>query len=152
MTNYNVTIKEITSTTAGQGFTIGQGGVISIEFNPTLASSIQSQLPAGDFYLIKFTDENKFMYVPSARFKATFNTSVIVEPEPIESPLNSQSETSSTINTSTSQSEQPTTALGDENNEWSIKRKTRSTTSKTYFTILTSFHYCLTYLAVYNLR
>ena len=30
MTNYNVTIKEITSTTAGQGFTIGQGGVISI--------------------------------------------------------------------------------------------------------------------------
>lgn len=117
MTNYNVTIKEITSTTAGQGFTIGQGGVISIEFNPTLASSIQSQLPAGDFYLIKFTDENKFMYVPSARFKVTFNTSVIVEPEPIESPLNSQSETSSTINTSTSQSEQPITALGDENNE-----------------------------------
>ena len=57
------------------------------------------------------------MYVPSARFKAAFNTSVIVEPEPIESPLNSQSETSSTINTSTSQSEQPTTALGDENNE-----------------------------------
>ena len=99
MTNYNVTITEITSTTAGQGFRIGQGGVISIEFNPTLASSIQSQLPAVDFYLIKFTDENKFMYVPSARFKATFNTSVIVEQEPIESPLNSQSETTSTINT-----------------------------------------------------
>jgi hypothetical protein len=105
MTNYNVTIKEITSTTAGQGFTIGQGGVISIEFNPTLASSITSQLPKGDFYLIKFTDENKFMYVPSARFKATFTTSVIVEPEPIESTSNSQSETSSPINDSTSHSE-----------------------------------------------
>lgn len=103
MTNYNVTIKEITSTTAGQGFTIGQGGVISIEFNPILASSITNQLPKGDFYLIKFTDENKFMYVPSARFKATFTTSVIVEP--IESPLNSQSETSSPINDSTNQSE-----------------------------------------------
>ena len=57
MTEYNVTIKEITSTTAGQGFTIGQGGVISIEFNPTLATSIKNQLPSGDFYLIKFTDE-----------------------------------------------------------------------------------------------
>lgn len=105
MTNYNVTIKEITSTTAGQGFTIGQGGVISIEFNPTLASSITNQLPKGDFYLIKFTDENKFMYVPSARFKATFITSVIVEPEPIESTSNSQSETSRPINDSTSHSE-----------------------------------------------
>lgn len=105
MTNYNVTIKEITSTTAGQGFTIGQGGVISIEFNPTLARSITSQLPKGDFYLIKFTDENKFMYVPSTRFKATFTTSVIVEPEPIESTSNSQSETSSPINDSTSHSE-----------------------------------------------
>lgn len=93
MTNYNVTIKEITSTTAGQG------GVISIEFKPILADSIKSQLPSGDFYLIKFTDENKFMYVPSSRFKATFNTSVIVEPEPIEST-----------------SEQLTLDLGDENN------------------------------------
>lgn len=109
MTNYNVTIKEITSTTAGQGFTIGQGGVISIEFNPTLATSIASQLPKGDFYLIKFTDENKFMYVPSTRFKATFTTSVIVEPEPIESTLNSQSETNSAI-------EQPTTDVGDKTN------------------------------------
>lgn len=117
MTNYNVTITEITSTTAGQGFTIGQGGVISIEFNPTLASSIKSQLPKGDFYLIKFTDENKFMYVPSARFKATFNTSVIVEPEPIESPLNSQLETTSAIEEPTSQSEQLTLDLGDTNNE-----------------------------------
>lgn len=105
MTNYNVTIKEITSTTAGQGFTIGQGGVISIEFNPTLASSIQSQLPKGDFYLIKFTDENKFMYVPSARFKATFTTSVIVEPEPVEITSNSQSEITSTTDDSTSQIE-----------------------------------------------
>lgn len=112
MTNYNVTIKEITSTTAGQGFTIGQGGVISIEFNPTLATSIASQLPKGDFYLIKFTDENKFMYVPSARFKATFTTSVIVEPEPIESPSNSQSETNIAIEEPTSQSE----ILGDKNN------------------------------------
>ena len=120
MSNYNVTIKEITSTTSGQGFTIGQGEVISIEFNPTLASSIQSQLQAGDFYLIKFAAENKFMYVPSARFKATFNTSVIVEPEPIESPLNSQSETTSAIEEPTSQSEQPITALGDENNEQPI--------------------------------
>lgn len=105
MTNYSVTIKEITSTTAGQGFTIGQGGVISIEFNPTLASSIRSQLPSGDFYLIKFTDENKFMYVPSSRFKATFTTSVIVEPELIESTLNSQSETNITSPDSTSKSE-----------------------------------------------
>jgi len=132
MTNYNVTIKEISSTTEGQGFTIGQGGVISIEFNPTLASSIASQLPKGDFYLIKFTDENKFMYVPSARFKSTFTTSVIVEPEPIESTSNSQSETTSTTNDSTRQSEtinsesrlstsdstseQPTLDLGDKNN------------------------------------
>lgn len=123
MTNYDVTIKEITSTTAGQGFTIGQGGVISIEFNPTLATSIKEQLPKGDFYLIKFTDENKFMYVPSSRFKATFTTSVIVEPEPIESTSNSQSETTSGINYSTSQSEtsestseQLTLDLGDENN------------------------------------
>lgn len=106
MTNYNVTIKEITSTTAGQGFTIGQGGVISIEFNPTLATSIASQLPKGDFYLIKFTDENKFMYVPSARFKATFTTSVIVEPEPIESTLNSQPEPIIPI-------EAPTSELGE---------------------------------------
>ena len=105
MTNYNVTIKEITSTTAGQGFTIGQGGVISIEFNPTLATSIKSQLPSGDFYLIKFTDENKFMYVPSSRFKATFTTSVIVEPEPVASTSNSQSDTTSTNDDSTSQSE-----------------------------------------------
>jgi hypothetical protein len=112
MTNYNVTIKEITSTTAGQGFTIGQGGVISIEFNPTLATSIASQLPKGDFYLIKFTDENKFMYVPSARFKATFTTSAIVEPEPIENPSNIQSETNSTIEEPTSQSE----IVGDKNN------------------------------------
>lgn len=132
MTNYSVTIKEITSTTAGQGFTIGQGGVISIEFNPILADSIKSQLPSGDFYLIKFTDENKFMYVPSSRFKATFTTSVIVEPEPIESTLDSQSETNSAIEESTSQSEthesssslstsestseQPTLDLGDKNN------------------------------------
>ena len=132
MTNYNVTIKEITSTTAGQGFTIGQGGVISIEFNPTLATSIKQQLPSGDFYLIKFTDENKFMYVPSSRFKATFTTSVIVEPEPVESTSDSQSETTSTTDDSTSQSEtsesesslstsesmseQPTSELGDENN------------------------------------
>ena len=128
MTNYNVTIKEITSTTAGQGFTIGQGGVISIEFNPTLASSIKNQLPSGDFYLIKFTDENKFMYVPSSRFKATFTTSVIVEPEPIESTSNGQSETTSATDDSTSQSEaesslstsesmseQLTLDLGDEN-------------------------------------
>lgn len=105
MTNYSVTIKEITSTTAGQGFTIGQGGVISIEFNPTLATSISNQLPSGDFYLIKFTDENKFMYVPSSRFKATFTTSVIVEPEPIESTPDSQSETNSAIEEPTSQSE-----------------------------------------------
>ena len=105
MTNYNVTIKEITSTTAGQGFTIGQGGVIAIEFNPTLATSIKNQLPSGDFYLIKFTDENKFMYVPSSRFKATFTTSVVVEPEPIESPSNSQSETISPIEAPTSNSE-----------------------------------------------
>lgn len=97
MTNYNVTIKEITSTTAGQGFTIGQGGVISIEFNPTLASSIKSQLPSGDFYLIKFTDENKFMYVPSSRFKAMFTTSVIVDPEPIESASESQQEATNPI-------------------------------------------------------
>lgn len=119
MTNYDVTIKEITSTTAGQGFTIGQGGVISIEFNPTLADSIKSQLPSGDFYLIKFTDENKFMHVPSSRFKATFTTSVIVEPEPVESTSNSQSETTSTTDDSTSQSEtseQITLDLGDENN------------------------------------
>ena len=129
MTNYNVTIKEITSTTAGQGFTIGQGGVISIELNPTLATSIKQQLPSGDFYLIKFTDENKFMYVPSSRFKATLTTSVIVEPEPIESASESQSETNNTIKESTSQSEsessvstsestseQPTLDLGDENN------------------------------------
>lgn len=116
MTNYNVTIKEITSTTAGQGFTIGQGGVISIEFNPTLDTSIKSQLPSGDFYLIKFTDENKFMYVPSSRFKATFTTSAIVEPELIESTSNSQSETTSTITNSTSQSEQLTLDLGDKNN------------------------------------
>ena len=129
MTNYNITIKEITSTTAGQGFTIGQGGVISIEFNPILATSIKSQLPSGDFYLIKFTDENKFMYVPSSRFKATLTTSVIVEPEPIESASESQSETNNTIKESTSQSEsessvstsestseQPTLDLGDENN------------------------------------
>lgn len=114
MTNYNVTIKEITSTTAGQGFTIGQGGVISIEFNPTLASSITNQLPKGDFYLIKFTDENKFMYVPSARFKATFTTSVIAEPEPIESPLNSQPEPINPIEEPTS--EQLTLDLGDKNN------------------------------------
>lgn len=106
MPNYNVTIKEITSTTAGQGFTIGQGGVISIEFNPTLADSIKSQLPSGDFYLIKFTDENKFMYVPSSRFKATFTTSVIVEPEPVESVSNSQPET-------ISPTEQPTSELGE---------------------------------------
>lgn len=105
MTNYDVTIKEITSTTAGQGFTIGQGGVISIEFNPILATSIKSQLPSGDFYLIQFTDENKFMYVPSSRFKATFTTSVIVEPEPVESTPASQSETTITIEESTSQSE-----------------------------------------------
>lgn len=111
MTNYNVTIKEITSTTAGQGFTIGQGGVISIEFNPTLASSIASQLPKGDFYLIKFTDENKFMYVPSSRFKATFTTSVIVEPEPVESTLESQSETNNTIYDSTSQIETDISSL-----------------------------------------
>ena len=133
MTNYNVTIKEITSTTAGQGFTIGQGGVISIEFNPTLADSIKKQLPSGDFYLIKFTDENKFMYVPSSRFKATFTTSVIVEPEPVESTSNSQSEPTSTTDYSTSQSEtsesesslstsesmseQPTLDLGAEINE-----------------------------------
>jgi len=120
MTNYNVTIKEITSTTAGQGFTIGQGGVISIEFNPTLASSIASQLPKGDFYLIKFTDENKFMYVPSSRFKATFTTSVIVEPEPVESTSDSQSETTRTTEGSTSQSEtsesESSLDLGDENN------------------------------------
>lgn len=132
MTNYNVTIKEITSTTAGQGFTIGQGGVISIEFNPNLATSIKQQLPSGEFYLIKFTDENKFMYVPSSRFKATFTTSVIVEPEPIESTSNSQSETTSIIDDSTSQSEtsesasslstsqsiseQLTLDLGDKNN------------------------------------
>ena len=132
MTNYNVTIKEITSTTAGQGFTIGQGGVISIEFNPTLATSIKQQLPSGDFYLIKFTDENKFMYVPSSRFKATFTTSVIVDPEPVESTSDSQSETTITTDDSTSQSEtsesksslstsesmseQPTSELGDENN------------------------------------
>lgn len=104
MTNYNVTIKEITSTTAGQGFTIGQGGVISIEFNPTLATSIKQQLPSGEFYLIKFTDENKFMYVPSSRFKATFTTSVIVEPEPVESVPESQSEPASTTDNPTSQS------------------------------------------------
>lgn len=120
MTEYNVTIKEITSTTAGQGFMVGQGGVISIEFNPTLASSITNQLPKGDFYLIKFTDENKFMYVPSARFKATFNTSVIVEPELIESMSNSQLETTSAIKEPTSQSkstsEQLTLDLGDKNN------------------------------------
>ena len=132
MTNYNITIKEITSTTAGQGFTIGQGGVISIEFNPILATSIKSQLPSGDFYLIKFTDENKFMYVPSSRFKATFTTSVIVEPEPVESTSDSQSDTTNTTDDSTSQSEtsesesslstsesiskQPTLDLGDENN------------------------------------
>ena len=129
MTNYNVTIKEITSTTAGQGFTIGQGGVISIEFNPVLATSIKNQLPSGDFYLIKFTDENKFMYVPSSRFKATFTTSVIVDPEPVESTSDSQSETTSTNYDSTSQSEsesslsisestseQLTLDLGDENN------------------------------------
>lgn len=114
MTNYNVTIKEITSTTAGQGFTIGQGGVISIEFNPTLATSIASQLPPDNFYLINFTDENKFMFVPSSRFKATFTTSVIVEPEPIEIPLNSQSETTKPIEEPTS--EQPTLDLGDKNN------------------------------------
>lgn len=114
MTNYNVTIKEITSTTAGQGFTIGQGGVISIEFNPTLATSIASQLPKGDFYLIKFTDENKFMYVPSSRFKATFTTSVIVEPEPAESTSDSQPETTSPIEEPTS--EQLTLDLGDKNN------------------------------------
>lgn len=112
MTNYNVTIKEITSTTAGQGFTIGQGGVISIEFNPILASSIASKLPIGDFYLIKFTDENKFMYVPSSRFKATFSTSVIVEPEPTESAPDIQSETNSAIEEPTSQSE----IVGDKNN------------------------------------
>jgi len=125
MTNYNVTIKEITSTTAGQGFTIGQGGVISIEFNPTLATSIKSQLPSGEFYLIKFTDENKFMYVPSSRFKATFTTSVIVEPEPIKSTPDSQLDTTSASDDSTSQSEseaslstseQLTLDLGDENN------------------------------------
>lgn len=120
MTNYNVTIKEITSTTAGQGFTIGQGGVISIEFNPTLATSIKQQLPSGDFYLIKFTDENKFMYVPSSRFKATFTTSVIVEPEPVETTSNSQSETNNAIEESTSQSESEpslsTSELGDKNN------------------------------------
>lgn len=104
MTNYNVTIKEITSTTAGQGFTVGQGGVISIEFNPTLSDSIQNQLPKGDFYLIKFTEENKFMYVPSSRFKATFTTSVIVEPALIESVVNSQPETNSTTDNPTSQS------------------------------------------------
>lgn len=113
MTNYNVTIKEITSTTAGQGFTIGQGGVISIEFNPTLDTSIKSQLPSGDFYLIKFTDENKFMYVPSSRFKATFTTSVIVEPALVDSALDSQSETNGTIEESTSPSE----IVGDKNNE-----------------------------------
>lgn len=107
MTNYNVTIKEITSTTAGQGFTIGQGGVISIEFNPTLSTSITNQLPKGDFYLIKFTDENKFMYVPSARFKATFTTSVIVEPEPVESTSNSQPETNSATEDSTIKSDTP---------------------------------------------
>ena len=115
MTNYNVTIKEITSTTAGQGFTIGQGGVISIEFNPTLTTSIKNQLPSGDFYLIKFTDENKFMYVPSSRFKATFTTSVIVEPEPIETVPDIQSETNSAIEEPTS--EQLTLDLGDKNNE-----------------------------------
>lgn len=113
MTNYSVTIKEITSTTAGQGFTIGQGGVISIEFNPTLATSIKNQLPSGDFYLIKFTDENKFMYVPSSRFKAMFTTSVIVEPETIESTSNSQSETTSASDDPTIQSEQLTSELGD---------------------------------------
>jgi len=111
MTNYDVTIKEITSTTAGQGFTIGQGGVISIEFNPTLATSIKQQLPSGDFYLIKFTDENKFMYVPSSRFKATFTTSVIVEPEPVESTSDSQSETTRTTEGSTSQSETDVSSL-----------------------------------------
>ena len=119
MTNYNVTIKEITSTTAGQGFTIGQGGVISIEFNPTLPISIASKLPPDNFYLIKFTDENKFMYVPSSRFKATFSTSVIVEPEPVESVPDSQSETNSAIEEPTSQSEtsqQLTLDLGDKNN------------------------------------
>ncbi|AFY98278.1 endolysin [Leuconostoc phage LN04] len=133
MTNYNVTIKEITSTTAGQGFTIGQGGVISIEFNPTLASSIQSQLPAGDFYLIKFTDENKFMYVPSARFKATFNTSVIVEPEPIESPLNIQSETSSSINDSTSHSE-----LSKSESQSEVPTDSQSETSESMSSLSTS--------------
>lgn len=111
MTNYNVTIKEITSTTAGQGFTIGQGGVISIEFNPTLADSIKGQLPSGDFYLIKFTDENKFMYVPSSRFKATFTTSVIVNPEPVEITSDSQSETTSTTEIPTSQSETSESSL-----------------------------------------
>ena len=111
MTNYNVTIKEITSTTAGQGFTIGQGGVISIEFNPVLATSIKSQLPSGDFYLIEFTDENKFMYVPSSRFKATFTTSVIVDPEPVESAAESQSETNNTIYEPTSQSETDVSSL-----------------------------------------
>jgi len=130
MTNYDVTIKEITSTTAGQGFVVGRGDVISIDFNPTLADSIKSQLPSGDFYLIKFTDENKFMYVPSSRFKATFTTSVIVEPEPVESTSDSLSETTSTTDDSTSQSEtsesslstsestseQLTLDLGDENN------------------------------------
>ena len=119
MTNYNVTIKEITSTTAGQGFTIGQGGVISIEFNPTLATSIKQQLPSGDFYLIKFTDENKFMYVPSSRFKATFTTSVIVDPEPAESTPDSQTETTNATDDSTSQSEtseQLTLDLGAEIN------------------------------------
>ena len=109
MTNYNVTIKEITSTTAGQGFTIGQGGVISIEFNPTLATSITNQLPKGDFYLIKFTDENKFMYVPSSRFKAAFTTSVIVEPEPVEITSDSKSETIRPI-------EAPTPETGDKTN------------------------------------
>lgn len=112
MTNYDVTIKEITSTTAGQGFTIGQGGVISIEFNPALATSIKQQLPSGEFYLIKFTDENKFMYVPSSRFKATFTTSVIVEPEPVEMTSDSQSETTSTTGDSTSQSETSESELG----------------------------------------
>ena len=119
MTNYNVTIKEITSTTAGQGFTIGQGGVISIEFNPTLDTSIKQQLPSGDFYLIKFTDENKFMYVPSSRFKATFTTSVIVDPEPAESTPDSQTETTNATDDSTSQSEtseQLTLDLGAEIN------------------------------------
>lgn len=80
-----VTIQSITPTTAGESFTLGQGGVLNIEFAPQLAEEVKASLPKySDFYLVTFSD--KYLFVPSDRFKALYTYTPTTTPDTPQTP------------------------------------------------------------------